>query len=103
MFGYMMNTDLSQFFKALCDETRQQILFHLMKQEQNVTQLVEIFHLSQPAISHHLMILKNVGLVSIRKEGKQIFYRVNCNCFEDCCKDFFDQFGYCISPKQDNT
>ncbi|MDH4129257.1 MAG: metalloregulator ArsR/SmtB family transcription factor [Spirochaetota bacterium] len=95
----MNNEKLTNFLKALCDETRQKILFLLMESEKNVSELVDNFKISQPTISHHLNILKNAGLVSIRKEGKLIYYRLNCNCFEDCCKDFFDQFGFCIKPK----
>lgn len=87
------------FFKALCDETRQKILILLMKGEKNVSELVEQFEMSQPTISHHLNVLKNAKLVTIRKEGKLIYYNVNCNCFEECCSGFFDQFGFDFTQK----
>ena len=98
----VMDTEkMIAFFKALSDETRQKILTILMSGEKNVTELVEYFNMSQPTISHHLNILKIVGLVSIRKDGKQIYYRINCSCIENCCNDFFNQFGFCFTPKGD--
>jgi len=74
-----------EFCKALSDETRQSILKMLQRREMSVGEIVEGFNISQPTISHHLNVLKNVGLVTSRKEGKQIFYSINQENVEECC------------------
>jgi len=51
----------------------------------SVGEIVEAFNISQPTISHHLNVLKNVGLVTSRKEGKQIFYSIKQENLEECC------------------
>ena len=77
--------DCVDFCKALADETRQAILRLLLQGEMCVSDIVDAFGLSQPTISHHLGILKNVGLVSNRKEGKQVYYAINQENVVECC------------------
>jgi DNA-binding transcriptional ArsR family regulator len=55
---------LSQAFSALSDSTRRAILARLASGDASVNELVEPFHLSQPAISKHLKVLENAGLIS---------------------------------------
>jgi DNA-binding transcriptional ArsR family regulator len=60
-----MTTDrLSQAFSALSDPTRRAILARLASGDASVNELVEPFDLSQPAISKHLKVLENAGLIS---------------------------------------
>lgn len=74
------------FCRALGDETRQALLKLLQeKGELCVTDLVRAFGLSQPTISHHLILLKAAGLVNSRKAGKQVFYSVNQENITECC------------------
>ena len=77
--------DCVDFCRALADETRQEILQLLMEGEKCVNDLVEHFDTSQPTVSHHLTILKNLGLVSRRKEGKRVYYSVNQENVIECC------------------
>lgn len=81
-----------EFCKALSDETRQSILKMLQRREMSVGEIVEGFNISQPTISHHLNVLKNVGLVTGRKEGKQIFYSINQENVEECCGKMMAKF-----------
>jgi len=81
----MIEVDCVAFCKALADETRQAILQVLLQGEKCVSDLVEAFSVSQPTISHHLNILKNLGLVSRRKEGKHVYYSVNRDNIIECC------------------
>ena len=74
-----------EFCKALADPTRQKILGMLLKEEKTVSEIVGAFHLSQPTVSHHLDILSRVGLLSSRKEGKQVFYAINRDNVIGCC------------------
>lgn len=64
-------------FVAIADPTRRAILDRLCKGEQPVKKLAEPFEISLPAISQHLQILVEVGLVRSRKAGRQRFYRVD--------------------------
>ncbi len=80
------------FFRALSDNTRRQILENLAKKEMVVTEIVELFEISQPSISHHLSILKNAGLVYTKRDGKEIIYKLNLHIMKDCCLKYFKQF-----------
>ncbi len=80
-----MTIDCVAFCKALSDGTRQKILKMLQEREQCVSDIVESFSFSQPTVSHHLNILKNVGLVKSRKEGKLVFYSINQENVDECC------------------
>lgn len=67
-------------FTMLQDENRQQILMILFdKKEMSVTELTEQLELSRPAVSHHLKLLLDSGLVEVRKNGKERIYRLNMN------------------------
>ena len=86
----MSNFDVVAFCKALGDETRQRILEILQTEgEKCVSDLVAAFNVSQPTISHHLNFLKQAGLVTTRREGKQIYYRANQDNITECCGMLF--------------
>lgn len=70
---------LRTVFLALGDETRQLILLTLLEQEPKelrVNELAQHTYLSRPAVSHHLQILKNAGLLELRKEGTKNYYSI---------------------------
>jgi DNA-binding transcriptional ArsR family regulator len=77
--------DCVDFCRALADETRQAILEMLLEEEKTVNEIVDAFTTSQPTISHHLNVLKRFGLVTSRKEGKQVFYVTNQDNVIACC------------------
>ena len=87
-----MTIDCVEFCKALADDTRQQILEMLMDGEKCVSDIVDAFTMSQPTISHHLNVLKQFGLVTSRKEGKQVFYAVNHDNVVECCGQLIAKF-----------
>lgn len=65
-------------FRSLSDPTRRAIFERLcQKGEQNVLGLTEQAGISQPAVSKHLAVLKQAGLVSGRQEGRQTCYAAN--------------------------
>jgi ArsR family transcriptional regulator len=88
-----MTIDCIEFCKAMADETRQTILAMLLEGEKCVTDIVAAFPMSQPTISHHLNILKQLGLVTSRKEGKQVFYAINRDNVVRCCGMLVAKFG----------
>lgn len=68
---------IAEIYKALGDETRLEIMTMLLGKELCVCDIIDACNKSQPAISHHLKILKHAGLLEDRKEGKWVFYRIN--------------------------
>ena len=87
-----MAIDCVEFCKALADDTRQQILVMLSDQELCVGDIVEAFSMSQPSISHHLNVLKQFGLLTSRKDGKQVYYTVNRDNVIACCGKLMAKF-----------
>src|SRR4026207_722946 len=66
----------NRIFQALVDPTRRAIFVSLTRGEAAVKDLTARFDISQPAISQHLATLKDAGLVSGRREGRCVYYRV---------------------------
>jgi DNA-binding transcriptional ArsR family regulator len=64
-------------FNAVAEPRRRQILDVLAAGERPVNDLVMLLDLAQPQVSKHLRVLKEVGLVDVRDEGRQRLYRVN--------------------------
>ncbi len=64
-------------FAALADDTRLRIVEVLAEDDRSVNELVELFTISQPAVSRHLRLLRESGVVSVRADGKQRIYRLN--------------------------
>ena len=86
----------ANWFKALADPTRIQILNMLAESEEPlcVCEIVDHFELGQPAISHHLKILRDVRFVLPERRGTFIYYRVNQAClaeFPDAARRILNQ------------
>jgi DNA-binding transcriptional ArsR family regulator len=64
-------------FNAVAEPRRRQILDALAGGERAVNDLVELLGLAQPLVSKHLRVLREVGLVHVRDEGRQRLYRLN--------------------------
>jgi len=64
-------------FNAVAEPKRRQVLEALGMRELSVNDLVELLGWNQPSVSKHLGVLKQVGLVSERRVGRQRLYRVN--------------------------
>jgi DNA-binding transcriptional ArsR family regulator len=70
--------DISKVYTALGDEHRQRILLTFSPGERlNVGQIVEVSTLSRSAVSHHLKILRDAGVLQSRKEGKEVYFWIN--------------------------
>ena len=67
----------SPTFRALADPTRRALLDRLGDGELTVGELCEGFDMSQPAISQHLKVLRDAGLVSVRRDGRRRFYALD--------------------------
>lgn len=67
---------LSNMFKLFADNTRLRIICSILNTELCVCDLCELLALNQSTVSHQLQILRNAKLVKFRREGKQIYYRL---------------------------
>ena len=78
-------------FNAVAEPRRRQILDLLADGERPVNDLVAMLGLGQPQVSKHLRVLREVGLVAVRDEGRQRLYRINGTALKpvhDWVKDF---------------
>jgi DNA-binding transcriptional ArsR family regulator len=64
-------------FNAVAEPRRRQILDLLAAGERSVNDLVALLDLAQPLVSKHLRVLREVGLVEVREQGRQRLYRLN--------------------------
>lgn len=77
-------TNIAKVFTALGDEHRQRILLIFDPGERlNVSQIVETSTLSRTAVSHHLKILREAGVLGSVKEGKEVFFWVEKGFLHD--------------------
>lgn len=89
-----LEKDLVQVFKLLSDETRLRILMYLVREnELHVTALCERLGQSQPAVSHHLALLRVAGLIEARRDGKHNFYSVRTKHFHRIIGELFNSMG----------
>lgn len=66
----------ADLFAALSDRNRRRILALLDERERTVGELVQSLRVRQPLVSHHLKVLRGLGLVEGRKEGRHRVYRI---------------------------
>ena len=86
--------DLAEIFKLLADKSRLKILLALAREgELHVSALCELLGQSQPAVSHHLTLLRMAGLVGYRRDGKHNFYRIDSALVRDLLQKFFSDSG----------
>lgn len=83
-----MLRDICQVFKLMADETRLRILIHLSRAgELNVTQICDRLTQSQPAVSHHLALMRVAGIIESRRDGKHNYYSVRVEHFEELMRE----------------
>lgn len=68
---------LDKVFEALASAPRRKILAYLSEAELTTSQLAERFAMTAPAVSRHLSVLENAGLVSSERKGQFVLYRLN--------------------------
>ena len=81
---YLME-QVAERFRALSDPSRLRILLLLKEGERNVTGLTEALDLRQASVSKHLGILRRAGLVTSRRDGPQVLYRVADDSIYEMC------------------
>ncbi len=77
---------MAEKFRTLADPTRLAILRSLMAGERNVSQVTDETGRNQASVSKHLKMLAEAGLVARRKEGLQVFYKLDDPLVERLCE-----------------
>jgi ArsR family transcriptional regulator, arsenate/arsenite/antimonite-responsive transcriptional repressor len=78
-------------WKALADDSRRQVLMLLKNKERTPSEIATHFDFTLPALSTHLKVLRDAGLVNERREGQNRYYSVNRDGMSEMMR-FFDQF-----------
>jgi ArsR family transcriptional regulator len=85
---------LTTVFKLLADKSRLKIVLALAQHgRMHVSALCDLLHQSQPAVSHHLTLMRNVGLVDYDRNGKHNFYYLASDHLRDLFEQFFANAG----------
>ncbi len=98
-----MKKDVLDFLKILADETRLKIIMMLSRRDMCVCEIMDDLGMSQPAVSHHLRLLKKSGLVRDDKDGRWVFYSLDQKVFEQRLAyntDLFDQLRDNLENRQ---
>jgi DNA-binding transcriptional ArsR family regulator len=81
-WGMARASTTSDAFNAVAEPRRREILNYLALQERSVSEIVDSMEMEQPSVSKHLKVLREVGLVDVRREGRQMFYRTNAEAIK---------------------
>jgi ArsR family transcriptional regulator, arsenate/arsenite/antimonite-responsive transcriptional repressor len=85
--------ELAHLCKMLADSNRLRIIFFLLNEDElNVTEFCNRLDQSQPAVSHHLALLKQAGILKVRRDGKHNFYSVCRDRFQGVIVQLFESF-----------
>ena len=90
--------DQVRFFRALSSESRINILMLLKEHPQCVKAIAERLQMTQPAVSQHLRVLKEAGLVKATKTGYWMHYQLDAFALDSCGKSLAKVFGGWASP-----
>jgi ArsR family transcriptional regulator len=100
--------NLGTFFKALADPNRLAIFDHFCRcsrtgtLQSNVNEVSTCCDVDLSVISRHLKSLKNAGVLSAEKKGKQVFYSLNANDIAKTLRDLADEIEGCCSTQECN-
>jgi DNA-binding transcriptional ArsR family regulator len=72
----------SDIFNAVAEPRRREILTLLVVQEREVGEIVALLKVDQPSVSKHLRVLRDVGLVHVRRNGRHKLYRTNAEALK---------------------
>jgi DNA-binding transcriptional ArsR family regulator len=84
---------LLAFFKAMANESRLRIVGLLAERERSVQELAELLELTEPTVSHHLSILKRLGVVVARAEGVTHWHSLRPDALAEFSKAMFGAEG----------
>ncbi|MCL4530467.1 MAG: metalloregulator ArsR/SmtB family transcription factor [Chloroflexi bacterium] len=68
---------VAELFRAFSDTSRVRILSTIIQNEMNVSAIAEAVDISESAVSHHLRSLRQMKIVQARRDGREVFYKVD--------------------------
>ncbi len=83
---------LNKTFNALSDKSRQKILQLLKEKDLSAGEIGRNFDFTAPTLSHHLAVLKEANLVSVRRDGQMQIYSLNLSVFEEVAEQLIKFF-----------
>lgn len=93
---------VSETFAILGDLSRLRIVLCCLNKEACVSDIAEELGLSQSLVSHHLRLLRAVGLISRRKEGKRVYYQLADDHVSTILQQMLDHATGCHPGEEDN-
>jgi ArsR family transcriptional regulator len=84
---------LNAVFKSLSDPTRREILRLLRAKDLPAGEIAARFDVTWPSISHHLSVLKEAGLVLVRREGQTLIYSLNATVLQETLAEMMGWFA----------
>ncbi|MGB3777879.1 MAG: autorepressor SdpR family transcription factor [Tunicatimonas sp.] len=91
---------MKNFFRAMSDPTRRQILELLKEKDLTAGEIAEAFCISKPSISYHLDLLKQADLVFSDKQGQYVLYSLNTSVLDEVISWLMDLNEKKVEPKK---
>jgi len=91
---------LLAFFKAMANESRLHIVGLVAQRERTVQELAETLDLKEPTVSHHLAVLKDIGLVTVRPEGVLRWHALKAGALADMNRRLLEQDALAPAPQE---
>jgi hypothetical protein len=92
---------LLAFFKAMANESRLRIVALLAQRERTVQELAETLGLKEPTVSHHLAVLKQIGLVAVRPQGVLRWHSLKPGALADMNRRLLEEDAAALAPADD--
>ncbi|HEY0647267.1 metalloregulator ArsR/SmtB family transcription factor [Phenylobacterium sp.] len=93
-------TALLAFFKAMANESRLKLVGLLAHGEHTVQELAEVLGLKEPTVSHHLAVLKDLGLVAVRPDGVMRWHSLKPGALAQMNRRLLDQDPAALAPEE---
>jgi hypothetical protein len=93
-------TALLAFFKAMANESRLKLVGLLAHGEHTVQELAEVLALKEPTVSHHLAVLKDLGLVAVRPDGVMRWHSLKPGALTQMSRRLLDQDPAALAPEE---
>jgi DNA-binding transcriptional ArsR family regulator len=91
---------VARYFGLLAEPTRLKILHTICREERSVTMIVAATGATQTNVSRHLALMRGAGVVNSRRDGTNVYYRVNDPEFVEICRNVCVQIAGRIDARQ---
>lgn len=85
---------MDKIYKAISDATRRGILKLLRERDMTAGEIAEHFDLTKPTLSRHFSVLREAGLVTDEKKGRNIIYRLNAELLENSLVSLMEDYSF---------